>query len=169
MTEDATTTARGDVLALTAEIVSAYVGNNSIQQTAVADLIRSTFETLTGLANDETEVPAELTPAVPIKKSIAQDYLICLEDGKKLKMLKRYLMSNYGMTPQDYRTKWGLKPDYPMVAPAYALQRRDLAVKIGLGHKREEPKPMKVRAKPAAKTTAKPGPAAKPATRRKAG
>ena len=105
MTEDATTAGRGDVLALTAEIVSAYVGNNSIQQTAVADLIRSTFETLTALANDATQGPVELTPAVPIKKSIAQDYLICLEDGKKLKMLKRHLMSNYGMTPQEYRTK----------------------------------------------------------------
>src|SRR5207344_396306 len=113
------------------------------------------------------EGSVELTPAVPIKKSIAQDYLICLEDAKKLKMLKRHLMTNYGMTPQDYRTKWGLNPDYPMVAPAYALRRRDLAVKSGVGHKREEPRPMKVRAKPAAKTRAKPAPSAKPATKRK--
>ncbi len=101
------------------------------------------------MADDSGDVPVELTPAVPVKKSITDEYLICLEDGKKLKMLKRHLMTSYGMTPEDYRAKWGLAHDYPMVAPAYALKRRELAVKIGLGRKPvEPPKPVpKPRAK----------------------
>ena len=95
---------------------------------------------------DDEPAPTELTPAVPIKKSVTDDYIICLEDGKKLKMLKRHLMTAYDMTPEAYRAKWGLKPDYPMVAPAYARKRQELAVKIGLGRK-----PRVVEAVPAAK------------------
>ena len=155
MTED-TRTGRGEILALTTEIVSTYLANNAVEHAAVAGLIQSTFATLNALANKDDEGPVELTPAVPIKKSITEDYIICLEDGKKLKMLKRYLMTMYGMTPDDYRTKWGLKADYPMIAPGYARRRRDLAFKIGLGRKREAPSVIKARAKPAAKATAKP-------------
>ena len=92
------------------------------------------FDKLSALAEDEP-APTELTPAVPIKKSVTDDYIICLEDGKKLKMLKRHLMTAYGMTPEEYRAKWGLKADYPMVAPNYARKRQELAMKIGLGRK----------------------------------
>ena len=127
-----------------------------MEHAAVAGLIQSTFAKLSALANEEDEGPVELTPAVPIRKSITEDYIICLEDGKNLKMLKRHLMTMYGMTADDYRAKWGLKADYPMVAPSYALRRRDLAVKSGLGRKREEPIAVKARAKPAAKGTGKP-------------
>ena len=132
MTEEQTI-GRGEILALTTEIVSAHVANNPVVQNDVAELIQSVFTKLSELATGEEQSPIELTPAVPIKKSITDDYIICLEDGKKLKMLKRHLMTAYGMTPEEYRAKWGLKPDYPMVAPNYALKRQELAKKIGLG------------------------------------
>ena len=125
---------RGELLALTSEIVSAHVGNNAIGRDQVAALIQSVFDTLSALGSDEP-APAELTPAVPIRRSVTDDYIVCLEDGKKLKMLKRHLMTAYEMTPEQYRAKWGLKPDYPMVAPNYALKRQELAKKIGLGRK----------------------------------
>jgi predicted transcriptional regulator len=134
MAEDQTIS-RGEVLALTAEIVSAHVANNSVVQNDVPELIQSVFGKLTELASGEDATSVELTPAVPIKKSVTDDYIICLEDGKKLKMLKRHLMTAYGMTPEEYRAKWGLKPDYPMVAPNYAAKRQELAKKIGLGRK----------------------------------
>lgn len=134
MTEDQTI-GRGEILALTTEIVSAHVANNSIVQNDVTDLIQSVFSKLNELAGGEGEALVELTPAVPIKKSVTDDHIICLEDGKKLKMLKRHLMTAYGMTPEDYRAKWGLKSDYPMVAPNYAAKRQELAKKIGLGRK----------------------------------
>ena len=98
-------------------------------------LIQTVFDTLSRLGSDEPEVSVELTPAVPIKRSVTDDYIICLEDGKKLKLLKRHLMTAYGMTPEQYRAKWGLKHDYPMVAPNYALKRQELAKRIGLGRK----------------------------------
>ena len=125
---------RSEILALTTEIVSAHVSNNSTGPDTVPELIQSVFDKLTALAGDEP-APTELTPAVPIRKSITDDYIVCLEDGKKLKMLKRHLMTSYDMTPEAYRAKWGLKADYPMVAPAYARKRQELAVKIGLGRK----------------------------------
>ncbi len=134
MTEDQTI-GRGEILALTTEIVSAHVANNAVVQTDVTDLIQSVFSKLTELAGGEEDTSVELTPAVPIKKSVTDDYIVCLEDGKKLKMLKRHLMTAYGMTPEDYRAKWGLKSDYPMVAPSYAAKRQELAKKIGLGRK----------------------------------
>jgi predicted transcriptional regulator len=145
---------RSEILALTTEIVSAHVSNNSTGRESVPELIQSVFDKLTALASDEP-APTELTPAVPIRKSITDDYIICLEDGKKLKMLKRHLRSAYGMTPEDYRVRWGLKPDYPMVAPDYAKKRQELAKKIGLGRKpRIEPQPApkatRSRRKPAA-------------------
>jgi predicted transcriptional regulator len=134
MTEEQTI-GRGEILALTAEIVSAHVANNTIVQTEVPDLIQSVFAKLADLAGGEDSASVELTPAVPIKKSVTDDFIICLEDGKKLKMLKRHLMTAYGMTPEEYRARWGLKPDYPMVAPNYAAKRQELAKKIGLGRK----------------------------------
>jgi predicted transcriptional regulator len=134
MTEDQTIS-RGELLALTAEIVSSHVANNSVVQSDMPDLIQSVFGKLSELANGEDAASVELSPAVPIKKSITDDFIVCLEDGKRLKMLKRHLMTAYGMTPEDYRAKWGLKPDYPMVAPNYALKRQELAKKIGLGRK----------------------------------
>lgn len=126
---------RGEILALTAEIVSAHVAHNAVVQGDVPDLINSVFGKLTELATGDDASAIELTPAVPIKKSVTDDFIVCLEDGKKLKMLKRHLMTAYGMTPEDYRAKWGLKPDYPMVAPNYAAKRQELAKKIGLGRK----------------------------------
>jgi predicted transcriptional regulator len=126
---------RGEILALTTEIVSAHLSNNAVGQTEVAELIQSVFNKLNEIAVGEEAASVELTPAVPIKKSVTDDYIICLEDGKKLKMLKRHLMTAYSMTPEEYRAKWGLKPDYPMVAPNYAAKRQELAKKIGLGRK----------------------------------
>jgi len=129
-----TTIERNELLALTAEIVSAHVSNNAIGSGEVSTLLQSVFDTLNSLGSEEA-APAALTPAVPIKRSVTDDYIVCLEDGKKLKMLKRHLMTAYGMTPEEYRAKWGLKSDYPMVAPNYALKRQELAKKIGLGRK----------------------------------
>jgi predicted transcriptional regulator len=127
---------RSELLALTGEIVSAHVSNHSVVQTDVATLIQSVFDALSVQAS-EGAGPIELTPAVPIKRSVTDDYIICLEDGKKLKMLKRHLMTAYAMTPEQYRAKWGLRSDYPMVAPSYARTRQELAKKIGLGRKRQ--------------------------------
>jgi predicted transcriptional regulator len=147
--------ARGEVLALTAEIVSSHVSNNATGQENLPELIQSVFDKLTALAGDEP-APTELTPAVPIKKSVTDDYIVCLEDGKKLKMLKRHLMTAYGMTPEEYRGKWGLKADYPMVAPNYSKRRQELAKKIGLGRKPRDsgaeaaPKARRTRSKVAA-------------------
>ncbi len=132
---------RGELLALTAEIVGAYLGNNAIDAGNVPDVIGAVFAKLTELSTDEKPLPETLTPAVPIKRSVTDDYIVCLEDGKKLKMLKRHLMTAYGMTPEEYRARWGLKPDYPMVAPTYAAKRQELAKKIGLGRKPRAPEP----------------------------
>jgi len=126
---------RAELLALTAEIVAAQVGNNAISTSEVAGLIQSVFDTLGRLASDEPPAPVDLTPAVPIRRSVTDDHIVCLEDGKRFKMLKRHLITDHGMTPQEYRAKWGLKPDYPMVAPTYAAKRTELAFKIGLGRK----------------------------------
>lgn len=134
-----TTEANNDneLLELTAEIVSSHVSNNSIPVQDLPTLIKDVHATLIGLANGSAAVAAETPePAVPVKKSITNDYIICLEDGKKLKMLKRHLKSAYNMTPEEYRAKWGLPHDYPMVAPNYAKRRAELAREIGLGTKR---------------------------------
>ncbi|HTO41448.1 MAG TPA: MucR family transcriptional regulator [Rhizomicrobium sp.] len=124
-----------DLLKLASDIVSAYVSNNPVPAADLPNMIRSVHATLGGLASDggSEGVPGGHKPAVPIKKSITPDFIICLEDGKKLKMLKRYLRSNYDLTPEDYRIKWGLPADYPMVAPNYAAKRSEFAKKIGLG------------------------------------
>ena len=132
---------RSELLALTAEIVAAHVGNNAVAGADVGTLIQSVFDTLRGLGSGEPGTPVELTPAVPIRRSVTDDHIVCLEDGKRLKMLKRHLMTGHGMTPEDYRARWGLKPDYPMVAPNYSVQRQVLAKKIGLGRKPAPPLP----------------------------
>ena len=122
-----------DLLTLTAEIIAAYVANNSGDASDLPKLINSVHRTLANI--DKNQSIDRLTPAVPIKKSVTQEYIICLEDGKKLKMLKRYLKTAHGMTPEQYRARWGLPASYPMVAPNYARQRSGLAKKIGLGTK----------------------------------
>ena len=123
-----------DLLRMTTEVVSAYVSNNMLPSNQIPDVIKSVHETLGDLIQSENEPePEPLKPAVSIKKSVTPDYIICLEDGKKLKMLKRHLRSTYDMSPEEYRAKWGLKADYPMVAPNYAAQRSEFAKKIGLG------------------------------------
>jgi len=127
----------GELMALTAEIVSAHVSNNAVPSAELPGLIETVYSTLAGLGAPQQEPEVELKPAVPIKKSVTDDYIVCLEDGKKLKMLKRHLKTAYNMTPEEYRAKWGLSPDYPMVAPSYAAKRQQLAKKIGLGRKRK--------------------------------
>ncbi|HLY55369.1 MAG TPA: MucR family transcriptional regulator [Stellaceae bacterium] len=125
---------------LTAHIVGAYVANNSLSASALPELIRSVHSALSGLrVAPATEPVATQLPAVPVRKSVHPDYIVCLEDGKKLKMLKRHLMTAYGMTPDQYRAKWKLPDSYPMVAPNYASQRSTLAKAIGLGRRRSEP------------------------------
>jgi predicted transcriptional regulator len=124
------------LLASTVDIVSAYVANNAVAVADLGALITQVHATLKGLDKNSMHPEGNhnnLVPAVPVKKSIMPDYLICLEDGKKLKMLKRHLKARYNMTPESYRERWGLPPDYPMVAPNYANQRRSLAKEIGLG------------------------------------
>ena len=124
------------LLTLTADIVAAHVSNNSVAVNDLPVLIQNVHSALNGLGTPAEEPQAKLEPAVSIRSSIKPDYIVCLEDGKKLKMLKRHLMTHYNMTPDEYRQKWGLNADYPMVAPNYAEQRRTLAKKIGLGTKR---------------------------------
>ncbi len=126
---------KGEILGLTANIVASHVANNRVDSGDLPQLLRQVFAALSGLG--EQEAPAErLQPAVAVKKSVHPDYIICLEDGKKLKMLKRHLKTAYNMSPEQYRERWALPPDYPMVAPNYANQRRELAKKIGLGTSR---------------------------------
>ena len=122
-----------DLLALTADIVSSHVANNSVAVNDLPTLIQNVFATLSGLGSPAPAPEVKQEPAVPVRSSIKPDYIVCLEDGQKLKMLKRHLMTAYGMTPDDYRAKWGLPADYPMVAPNYAEARRQLAKSIGLG------------------------------------
>jgi predicted transcriptional regulator len=127
-------TSQSDVLGLTAQIVSAHVSNNSVTTDALPALIQDVYRTLQNIGNVPAQ-PDKPQPAVPVKKSVFPDHIICLEDGKKLKMLKRHLKTAYNMTPDQYRERWGLPPDYPMVAPNYASHRSSLAKKIGLGTK----------------------------------
>ena len=124
-----------DLLDLTASIVSAHVANNSVAVGDVPKLIKDVYGTLATVSSEEEAETERPEPAVSIKASIKPDYIVCLEDGKKLKMLKRHLMTHYGMTPEQYRTRWGLPSDYPMVAPNYAKQRSALAREIGLGRR----------------------------------
>ena len=123
-----------ELLRLGAGIVAAYVSRNTVAADAVPDIIRTVHQTLEGITRGAPVSSEERPkPAVPIGKSVQHDFIVCLEDGKKLKMLKRYLRSRYNMSPDEYRRRWGLAPDYPMVAPAYAARRSDFAKQIGLG------------------------------------
>jgi predicted transcriptional regulator len=119
---------------LTARLVAAYVRANPVPADALPQLIESIHRTILQLA-DVPDAGPSLKPAVPVRRSVADDYIVCLEDGKKLKMLKRYLRSRYNMSPEDYRVRWGLPPDYPMVAPNYAARRSEFAKRIGLGRR----------------------------------
>ncbi len=123
------------LITLTSDIVAAHVSNNDVSVDDVPSLISNVYTALEGLGADDEADAAPPEPAVSIRASIKPDYIVCLEDGKKLKMLKRYLRTNYDMTPEEYRARWSLPADYPMVAPNYAEKRRDLAKKIGLGRK----------------------------------
>ncbi len=131
------------LVTLTADIVSAHVSANQVDEAGVVALIEGVHKALSELGKTARE-EVEQKPAVPVSRSVKRDHIVCLEDGKKLKMLKRYLRTNFDMTPAEYREKWGLPSDYPMVAPAYAEMRRDMAKKIGLGkapnQKRGRPK-----------------------------
>ncbi len=126
------------LIGLTSKIVSAYVSRNVVQASDLPALINTIHQSLKTLGQPAApaEPAVDQKPAVPVKKSVFPDYIICLEDGKKLKMLKRHLKSSYGLSPDDYRAKWGLPSDYPMVAPNYAKARSEMAVKIGLGKAR---------------------------------
>ena len=122
---------------LTANIVSAYVSNNTVPSGEIASLIGQVHAALLRVSSGQVATPAEpLKPAVPVKRSITSDYIVCLEDGKKFKSLKRHLRTQYDMTPEQYRDKWALPPDYPMVAPNYAAARSQLAKQMGLGQQR---------------------------------
>ena len=129
-----------ELLEMTADIVSAYVGNNSVSADALPSLIANIHAALSGVSNGPVEAePEPKEPAVPIRKSIAPDFLICPEDGRKFKSLKRHLRTKYDMSPEDYRAKWGLPKDYPMVAPNYAKARSELAKSMGLGQGGRKP------------------------------
>ncbi len=153
MADDAV--AQSDLTAMTTELVAAYVARNSVPVADLPNLIQSVYQSLSGLGTTPAvEPPVDLKPAVSIKKSVTEDYIISLEDGRKFKSMKRYL-AGLGMTPADYRAKWGLAKDYPMVAPAYAAKRSELAKAVGLGRKAmekaaPEPEPELVEATPTA-------------------
>jgi predicted transcriptional regulator len=145
-----------NLITLTADIVSAHVENNQVAVGDVPVLIAKVYSALAGLGSPAAAPVVEQEPAVSIRSSVKPDYIVCLEDGKKLKMLKRHLSSTYGMSPADYRAKWKLPADYPMVAPNYAEQRRNLAHKIGLGRKRTAaPAPEPAPTEPKKRTTRK--------------
>lgn len=128
--------AEDTLLTLTADIVAAHVSNNSVAVNDLPSLIQNVHGALTGISGSRSAPEAKPEPKVPVRSSIRPDFIVCLEDGKRLKMLKRHLMTHYNLTPDQYRQKWGLPADYPMVAPNYAEQRRALAKSIGLGTKR---------------------------------
>ncbi|MBM3519011.1 MAG: MucR family transcriptional regulator [Alphaproteobacteria bacterium] len=135
MTQETTEhTGRNELLALTTDIVASHVSNNTVPVTDLPQLIQQVYGALASAG--AAPAAARPQPAVPIRKSVAPDFIVCLEDGKKLKMLKRHLKTHYNLTPSEYRERWDLPLDYPMVAPSYAAQRSELAKKIGLGTKR---------------------------------
>ncbi len=129
---------KAELLEMTTDIVASFVANNPIPANGLSDLITTVHETVQELASGEPAQPPRPDPAVPISKSITPDHIICLEDGRKLKMLKRYLRSRFDLTPEAYRARWGLPSDYPMVAPNYAKRRSAFAKEIGLGKKRAD-------------------------------
>ncbi len=141
MAEEVAKSEQGDVLRMAVDIVSAYVANNTVPAGQVPEVINTVYNSLTTLDGgaDATAEPAK--PAISVRRSVTPEYIVCLEDGKKLKMLKRHLRAAYDMSPEEYRAKWGLPADYPMVAPNYAAQRSAFAKKIGLGRKKGQKQP----------------------------
>jgi len=136
MTDTSENATRDDLLRMAVDVVAAYVSKNPLPAGQIPEVINTVFTSLSSLENGVPEAKAEAQkPAVSVKKSVTPEFIICLEDGKKLKMLKRHLRTTYNITPDEYRAKWGLPPDYPMVAPNYAAQRSEFAKKIGLGRK----------------------------------
>ncbi len=133
MAENTRTLESSETLQLATDIVAAYVSNNSVSADKLPALLQEVHDAVRALASGGTASAGNQQPAVPVKKSVTSDYVICLEDGKKLKMLKRYLRTQYGLSPEDYRRKWGLPADYPMVAPNYSKRRSEFAKDIGLG------------------------------------
>jgi predicted transcriptional regulator len=144
--EDIQNDMKETLITLTSDIVAAHVSNNSVSVDDVPSLITNIYSALASLGSATPAAEAPPEPAVSIRASIKPDYIVCLEDGKKLKMLKRHLMTHYKLTPEQYRQRWGLPADYPMVAPNYADKRRELAKKIGLGRKPGVKRPRKVKA-----------------------
>lgn len=143
---------RDEILRMAVDVVAAYVSKNPLPAGQIPEIIHTVYASLSTLENGAPEVKAEAPrPAVAVRKSVTPDYIVCLEDGKKLKMLKRHLRTTYNMTPDEYRAKWGLAPDYPMVAPNYAAQRSAFAKKIGLGRKAGDVVPEKRGRKPRGK------------------
>ena len=132
--------AKYNILDITAQIVAAHLTHNPVDALALPALIQSVYRTLCSVGEPEPAPAITQTPAVPAKKSVFPDFIICLEDGQKLKMLRRHLKTSYGLTPDDYRTKWGLPQDYPMAAPNYAARRSDLAKQFGLGRSKPSTK-----------------------------
>lgn len=136
--EDKNQTNTSEIMQMAVDIVSAYVSNNTISATQVPEVINTVYASLLAIGEVGSGPAEALNPAVPVRRSITPDYLVCLEDGKKLKMLKRHIRAVYGLSPEEYRAKWGLPADYPMVAPNYAKQRSNFAKQIGLGRKKGE-------------------------------
>ena len=144
MTDESTGQDNG-YLGQTTDIVAAYLGNNTVKARDIAGIIQTVHGCLASLEAATTAAQQKLEPAVPIKKSVTANYVVCLEDGKRHKMLRRHLAAAHGMTPAEYRKKWGLPADHPIVAPNYAKQRSEMAKKIGLGKKRQARKAKKKR------------------------
>ncbi len=143
MAEEAAKNEQGDVLRMAVDIVAAYVANNTVPASQVPEVINTIYHSLNSLDGGSDAAPEPAKPAVSVRRSVTPDYIVCLEDGKKLKMLKRHLRAAYDMSPEEYRAKWSLPADYPMVAPNYAAQRSAFAKKIGLGRKKGQKQPRK--------------------------
>ena len=141
MAEEVAKSEQGNVLRMAVDIVAAYVSNNTVPAAQVPEVINTIYGSLTSLDSGTEAAPEPAKPAVSVRGSVTPDYIVCLEDGKKLKMLKRHLRAAYDMSPEEYRAKWGLAADYPMVAPNYAAQRSAFAKKIGLGRKKGQKQP----------------------------
>ncbi len=141
MAEEVAKSEQGDVLRMAVDIVSAYVANNTVPAGQVPEVINMVYNSLTTLDGGAEAKAEPAKPAISVRRSITPEYIVCLEDGKKLKMLKRHLRAAYDMSPEEYRAKWGLPADYPMVAPNYAAQRSAFAKKIGLGRKKGQKQP----------------------------
>ena len=144
MNPSSSTASSEEMVALTSRITAAYLRGNAVPAADIAGVIAIVHGSLLQLGQPATQPEETLKPAVPIRRSVTAEYIVCLEDGRKLKMLKRHLKATYGMTPDQYRTRWNLPADYPMVAPAYAGRRSDLAKASGLGRRRPEPEPVTV-------------------------